>query len=189
MKSPFYLEEISSVTNSYELKSFRIQYNEEQLLKYLVKFARKHTEQSLNKIYLVRNSKTKTIVAWFGLKSATLPFNDKGNLFLIPAIEMTHFAVDERFKSPENEKRPIKTGEFIFWNYILPIVQNVSEAVGCKNLFLFSINTPKLINYYKTKLGFKEFLNLDDKDFFDYAISDYDSDCKFLYMPITNEKD
>lgn len=114
MKSPFYLEEISSVTNSYELKSFRIQYNEEQLLKYLVKFARKHTEQSLNKIYLVRNSKTKTIVAWFGLKSATLPFNDKGNSFLIPAIEMTHFAVDERFKSPENEKRPIKTGEFIF---------------------------------------------------------------------------
>lgn len=189
MKSPFYLEEISSVTNSYELKSFRIQYNEEQLLKYLVKFARKHTEQSLNKIYLVRNSKTKTIVAWFGLKSATLPFNDKGNSFLIPAIEMTHFAVDERFKSPENEKRPIKTGEFIFWNYILPIVQNVSEAVGCKNLFLFAINTPKLINYYKTKLGFKEFLNLDDKDFFDYAISDYDSDCKFLYMPITNEKD
>lgn len=77
-----------------------------------------------------------------------------------------------------------RTGEYIFWNFIIPIVQTVAKLIACKNLFLFAIDTPKLIKYYKTVLGFKEIQNIDEKIFFDYAVPDYDSDCKFLYFPL-----
>lgn len=181
---PFYIEELSSSTSSYELKKFRVQHDEIQLSKYLSKQAKKHNTDGLNKIYLVRNKKTGTIVAWFGLKSATLPFNNKNESFLIPAIELTHFAVDQRFKIDASKKNLTRTGEYIFWNFIIPIVQTVAKLIACKNLFLFAIDTPKLIKYYKTVLGFKEIQNIDDKVFFDYAVPDYDSDCKFLYFPL-----
>lgn len=98
--------------NSYELKSFRIQHDETQIVKYLVKFAKKHQKQLLNKTFLVRES-------------------------------------------------------------------------GSDNLVVFSINTPKLIDYYTNRLGFKEIENLDDKLFFEYAVPDYDDACKFLYFPLS----
>ena len=56
-----------------------------------------------------------------------------------------------------------RTGEYIFWNFIIPIVQTVAKLIACKNLFLFAIDTPKLIKYYKTVLGFKEIQNIDEK--------------------------
>lgn len=54
MDSPFYIKELSEDLNSYELKSFRIQHDETQIVKYLVKFAKKHQKQLLNKTFLVR---------------------------------------------------------------------------------------------------------------------------------------
>ena len=54
INSPFYIEELSEELNSYELKSFRIQHEEFQLPRYLVKFAKKHQKQLLNKTFLVR---------------------------------------------------------------------------------------------------------------------------------------
>ena len=181
----FYLEELTSDLNSYELKMFRAQHDENQLELYLKKYAKKHTENKINKIYLIRSSKTRQLAAWFGLKTATLPFNDIGDTFLIPAIELTHFAVDERYKKANSSSEIMRTGEFIFWNYILPIVMDVSDKVGCKALFLFAIDTPKLIAYYKNTLKFKELPNINEKQFFKYATPDYDEGCRFLYYPLT----
>ena len=185
ISSPFYIEELSEELNSYELKSFRIQHEEFQLTRYLVKLAKKHQKQLLNKTFLVREKGSDNLVAFYSLKAATLPYNDKESSFLIPAIELTHFAVDERYKTIDlQDSLSVKTGEFIFWNLILPVVKYVSEKVACKDLFVFSINTPKLISYYKNRLGFQEIENIDDKLFFDYAVPDYDDNCKFLYFPL-----
>ena len=185
ISSPFYIEELSEELNSYELKSFRIQHEEFQLTRYLVKLAKKHQKQLLNKTFLVREKGSDNLVAFYSLKAATLPYNDKESSFLIPAIELTHFAVDERYKTIDSQDSlSVKTGEFIFWNLILPVVKYVSEKVACKDLFVFSINTPKLISYYKNRLGFQEIENIDDKLFFEYAVPDYDDNCKFLYFPL-----
>ncbi len=181
----FYIEPLTSDVNSYELKMFRVQHDETQLSNYLKKIAKKHQASNINKIYLVRYSSTGQIAAWFGLKAATLPYNDIGESFLIPAIELTHFAVDERFKNPLPEAT-IRTGEYIYWNYILPIVQEVSQKVACKDLFVFAIDTPKVIKYYKDVLKFKELTNTDEKQFFEYAAPDYDEGCRFLYFPLFN---
>ena len=186
ISSPFYIEELSEELNSYELKSFKIQHEEFQLTRYLVKLAKKHQKQLLNKTFLVREKGSDNLVAFYSLKAATLPYNDKESSFLIPAIELTHFAVDERYKTIDlQDSLSVKTGEFIFWNLILPVVKYVSEKVACKDLFVFSINTPKLISYYKNRLGFQEIENIDDKLFFEYAVSDYDDNCKFLYFPLS----
>ena len=160
---------------------FRVQHDEVQLSAYLRKFAKKHDSEKINRIYLIRSSKTGQLAAWFGLKAATLPYNDVGSSFLIPAVELTHFAVDERFKSIDDSMR---AGEFIFWHFILPVVEEVSENIGCKSLFLFAIDNPKLISYYKTVLGFKEINSVDEKQFFEYAAPDYDEGCRFLYFPL-----
>lgn len=182
----YYLEHLSDDVNSYELKKFRTQYDENQLTKYLVKIAKKHENSMLNKTYLVRDKNNRNLVAWFSLKNATLPYNDKENSFLIPAVELTHFAVDGRYKKEvSQDSLSVKTGEFIFWNLILPIVRDISDKVACKDLFVFSINTPKLIDYYTNRLGFKEIEKLDDKLFFEYAVPDYDDNCKFLYFPLS----
>ena len=114
----------------------------------------------------------RNLVAWFSLKNATLPYNDKESSFLIPAIELTHFAVDARYK--EIGSASLKTGEFIFWNHIVPCVKNAQKYLALQDLFVFSINTPKLISYYKNRLGFQEIENIDDKLFFEYAVPDYE---------------
>lgn len=181
----FYIEPLTEELNSYELKKFRVQHGEEQFSHYLKKLAKKHQVSKINKIYLVRYSSTGQIVGWFGLKNATLPYNDIGDSFLIPAIELTHFAVDERFRNPLGSNITVHTGEYIFWNYILPIVKEVAGKVACKALFVFAIDTPKLIKYYKEVLSFKEIKNTDEKQFFEYAAPDYDEGCRFLYCPLT----
>ena len=179
----YYLEHLSDKINSYELKMFRVQYEETQLTRYLVNMAKKHERMMLNKTYLVRDKNNRNLVAWFSLKNATLPYNDKESSFLIPAIELTHFAVDERYK--EIGSASLKTGEFIFWNHIVPCVKNAQKYLALQDLFVFSINTPKLISYYKNRLGFQEIENIDDKLFFEYAVPDYDDNCKFLYFPLS----
>lgn len=75
----FYIEQLTDELNSYELKMFRVQHDETQLVNYLKKFAKKHHASNVNKIYLVRYSATGQIAAWFGLKAATLPYNDIGD--------------------------------------------------------------------------------------------------------------
>lgn len=117
----FYIEPLTENTNSYELKTFRVQHDEGQLTDYLKKFAKKHQASKVNKIYLVRYSSTGQIAVWFGLKAA------------------------------------------------------------CKALFLFAIDTPKLIKYYKDILKFKEITNTNEKQFFEYAAPDYDEGCRFFY--------
>ena len=67
--SPFYTELLTENVNSYELKTFRIQHDETQLLKYLSKYAKKHNKDSMNRTYLVRDIESKNIVCFFSLKS------------------------------------------------------------------------------------------------------------------------
>lgn len=180
----FYWEQLDSNINSYELKMFRVQHGEIQLTDYLKKYAKKHQENSINKIYLIRSIATGQIAAWFGLKAATLPYNDKNDSFLVPGVELTHFAVDERFRMQNILPNETRTGEYIFRRFILPIVRDIASKIACKDLFVFAINAPKLVHYYKERLGFKEMNNIDDKQFFEYAAPDYDEGCKFLYFPL-----
>ena len=184
IKDHLFVERLPEELNSYELKMFRVQHDETQLSLYLRRLAKKHDLSGDNRIYLVRSVAAKQLIGWFGLKAATLPYNDIENSFLIPAVELTHFAVDERAKLDVKESGGMRTGEFIFWNFIIPIVKEAAERIACKDLFVFSIDAPKLVSYYKTVLGFKEITNTDEKQFFEYVSPGYDEGCRFLYFPL-----
>ena len=132
---PFYLEELSQDLNCYELKMFRVQHDETQLTAYLKKFAKKHDAEKINKIYLVRSSSTGQLAAWFGLKAATLPYNDIGDSFLIPSVELTHFAVDSPklvsyYKKYLGFKELYNTNEKQFFEYAAPDYDE-----GCRFLY------------------------------------------------------
>ena len=69
-------------------------------------------------------------------------------------------------------------------NFIIPYLNEARKYIAIKDLYIFAINNPKLINYYKSRLGFHEIKNVEDKSFFEYAKPEYDDYCKFLFFPL-----
>ena len=66
---------------------------------------------------------------------------------------------------------------------LLAILQQGKAA--CKILFVFTIDTPKLIKYYKIVLRFREITDTNEKQFFEYAAPDYDEGYWFMYYSLT----
>lgn len=94
--SLFYCTSVSDY-NSLELKQFIPRHEEDNLKKYLVKFSRIHESDGMFRTYIVADQRTDAMVGWFSLQSATLPYQKKDSQFHIPAIELTNFAVNERY--------------------------------------------------------------------------------------------
>ena len=94
---------------------------------------------------------------------------------------------DGWMKNPKSAMINCNDGQVSSYSGIIlfQALRKLKNTWHCKDLFVFSINTPKLIDYYTNRLGFKEIENLDDKLFFEYAVPDYDDSCKFLYFPLS----
>lgn len=90
-------------------------------------------------------------------------------------VELVHFCANE-------DKRdawtlPEKLGISVFWYFIVPIILDVKELVGCSYVFLFAADITEdetLVKYYK-QLGFE-----DTKDKVSVYPS-YDEFCRFMY--------
>lgn len=87
--------------------------------------------------------------------------------------------------SYELKKFRIQHDETQLTNYLCKIAKEAAQKIACKDLFIFAIDTPKLVNYYKTRLCFRELENIEDKNFFEYAEPDYDDGCKFMFFPLS----
>lgn len=75
---------------------------------------------------------------------------------------------------------PQKLGVVVFWRFVVDIIHNLMEIVGCEYVFLFAADKSEdglLINYYKTRLGF------DEADGRSATTPLYDLSCRFLYQP------
>lgn len=95
-----------------------------------------------------------------------------------PAIELVEYGVDDDAKEawaagPLGSR---KLGETMFWRYIVPIMLEAAELVGCEYAYLFAADWDGgLVNYYKTKLHFRLYENLG-------AVKPtYDVGCRFMY--------
>ncbi len=76
-------------------------------------------------------------------------------------------------------------GSYFYWTYVIPIVLNVCELVGCRYLFLFAADDSPdgtLVNHYKTSFAFS-----DPKE---HGVSKpyYDWKCKFLSAEVAHLK-
>lgn len=80
-----------------------------------------------------------------------------------PAIELTHFGRNAAYEKPAEIEFSI--GIYVFWEMIVPIIQNVSSQVGARYLYLFAAEKnkkrganqkKKLLEYYTHELGFEQ---------------------------------
>ena len=103
--------------------------------------------------------------------------------FHIPALELTNFAVDARYKKNHAaEYAEVSIGEYIFFSFIVPLAKAVSKLCGCRDIFVFALNTPKLLHYYQSKLGFKYIEDL--TDLIELPVSGYSKNLVFMYQPL-----
>lgn len=101
---------------------------------------------------------------------------------IVPAIELVFLAVDKNYRI----KHPLSDGlgVAVFDAFIVPVVKEISCLVGCKYLFLFSINSKKLVNYYINNMDFMELDEEYESSVVNNLLTEYNEECKFLYQPI-----
>lgn len=74
------------------------------------------------------------------------------------AIELQHFCKHKDYKLPSEIKFPLGFG--LFWEKIVPLIEEIISKVGCEYLFLFAADRSenadekRLISYYKEALCF-----------------------------------
>lgn len=81
-----------------------------------------------------------------------------------PGVELFHFCTNDEVKDKwinmaKENKISHTLGEVMFWQYIVPIICDVQELIGCQYAFLFAADVSEdgtLINYYDVSLNFKQ---------------------------------
>lgn len=105
------------------------------------------------------------------------------------AIELVHFCRNYAYSDTsslygEETSDKIPLGFFLFWEIIVPKIQEIINSVGCKYIFLFAADKDDkhqtLRDYYKRNLNFKE------TDTIQILIPDYDSGCFPLFQEANN---
>lgn len=151
------------------------------------------------KIYLIKSMFSKEIVAYFGLKAGLIAdsiserdeqkeqlgikYGVKAVPSTIPGIELSHFAINDKFKEKHNAKR---LGKYLYPKFIYPIIKKVSEEIGAKIVYLYAAdssddgNAQALVNYYSS-FGFHTVEKGND---IRPVTSYYDNECIFMYQEI-----
>lgn len=105
----------------------------------------------------------------------------------IPAIELEYFCKNEDYKGFDKDLFKSHTlGEIIFWFKIFPIIECITQMVGCKYIYLFAADENEnmnLTNYYKTKLKF------DDQTEWGVNKPVNSNSCRFLCLDISTARD
>lgn len=98
------------------------------------------------------------------------------------AIELVHFcandAAEDLWKSM-NSPQPL--GAVVFWGFVVPIIEDIRQKVGCQYLFLFAADLSKgekLVKYYSDQLNFEIPTDLAT------AKPIYDFSCKFMCQEV-----
>ncbi len=147
------------------------------------------------RLYIIKTVFTNEVVAYFGLKagmvSSNLSQRDREKeeealqrgIKLVPetlsGIEISHFAVNDLYRKKHGYPKGL--GKYIFPKFILPIINEVSEQIGVKVLYLYAADSSDdngLVSYYKDVFGFKEGQYVHDMK---PVTSYYDDYCVFMY--------
>lgn len=101
----------------------------------------------------------------------------------LPGVELVHFCVhDPASKKWKELGNPQSLGKTMFWQFVVPVIQQVRELVGCEYLYLFAADRKKygrLVNYY-TELGFEIRPDLS------VSKPAYDFGCFFMCQKVTS---
>jgi len=156
------------------------------LVNYLQNYALADEENGEARTYLVRDKITNELVAYFSIKAGMVSINEK-KLFLsrefdsVPGIELANFAVNNSYKLSHKEHTGI--GKIVFYYFILPIVEGISENLGVQLLYIFALPYKRLMDYYKS-MNFVR-LSVVEEYFVHRRIKPrYDKNCVFMCQRI-----
>ena len=149
---------------------------------YLKNYADNDERAKESRTYLVIDAVSRELACYFSLRTCLVPIALSDGLFsTIPAIELSNFAVNERYKAKERAVR--KVGAYVLAAFIRPISQYVSEFVGAKWLCIYALPDDKLIEYYG-KLGFSRLPAEQESFVYSHVKPKYDDGCIFMYQPL-----
>lgn len=100
-------------------------------------------------------------------KTEALEINQSESTINVPlcysAIEVKHLCRNARYVIPNEIKVPVGFG--LFWEKIVPLIEEISNKIGCKYVYIFAADDvkketdkdiQKLVRHYKNDLKFSE---------------------------------
>ena len=165
------------------------------LLNYIQKRACRDELSHEMRTYLVRDTLTDECAGFFSLKAGLISINerkrdrtgdseDTGKEFdTLPGIELANFAVNSAFIKKHPTLKGV--GKYFFGKFITPLIEDISQYVGVKMVYIFALPYKKVINCYKS-YGFNSLSEEAERNLHRRIKPSYDKNCKFMYMLIGN---
>lgn len=152
----------------------------EGLENYLKNQASSNEENLYARTYLIKDSVTGELAAYFSLRSGLITVQAYHETFdTIPAVELSNFAVNKNYRN--NHPKTSMFGAFILKKFILPLAQMMSRYIGTSSLYIYALPDEKLIEHY-TKLGFTRLSKKQEKFVQNHVKPKYDEGCVFMFQ-------
>jgi len=168
-----------------DISSFTIKNPNGHGLEMYLKYSALADEKSgAARTYIIRDTMTHKIVAYFSLKTGLITAQTSLTTFdNLSAIELANFAVNDDYRM-YNDVIP-QVGKYIFYVFILPLAKEISQYVGASYLYIFALPQNKLMAHYKT-MGFKRFSKSTENFIHRHIRPNYDQGCIFMYQSIAD---
>ena len=150
---------------------------------YLKNQALPEEKEGISRTYIIRSTVTDELVAYFTLRSGLITVSrgfGKG-FDTYTGIELANFAVNDNFNKA-NVDIP-KLGSYVFAEFILPLVTEISKYVGAAYLYIFALPESKLMSHYET-MGFSKTTEKMARYVYRHVKPYYDKGCKFMYQKL-----
>lgn len=152
----------------------------EGLENYLKNQASSDEENLYARTYLIKDSVTGELAAYFSLRSGLITVQAYHETFdTIPAVELSNFAVNKNYRN--NHPETSMFGAFILKKFILPLAQMMSRYIGTSSLYIYALPDEKLIEHY-TNLGFTRLSKKQEKFVQNHVKPKYDEGCVFMFQ-------
>jgi len=156
--------------------------------------------------YIVRDKETKALAGYFSLKAGMISTDEhedyeydmetgeividpetgekkKRRVFkTIPGVELANFAVNDAYIDDNPEMQGM--GVALFNDFVLPLVNQVSETIGVKMLYIFALPFDTLIDRYSKYYGFTRLDPVAEENLHRRLKPEYDDYCKFMYRKL-----
>ena len=154
------------------------------LADYLKDIAVDDENNGIMRTYLVRDNNSSELVGYFSLKAGLISFNEGGtgavaDFDTLPGVELANFAVNGVYANKHPKLKGL--GFRIFNDFIVPIVEKVSESVGVKIIYIFALPFDGLIRQYG-RYGFIRLPAEREDELHRRLKPRYDSECIFMYQ-------
>ena len=141
---------------------------------------------NLTRVYIIVDSDTDEVAGYFSLKAGTVTANESRFFTVrefdsLPGVEIAHLAVNGEYKKKHPQVKHI--GEKILNDFAFSIIKEANANIGIKVVYIFAIDHPRLIEYYKS-IGFRRLSPKLERQMHRSIRPRYDSGCIFMYMPV-----